>query len=193
MTWSRALLCWLVAGVLLVVVRVTEPPPPPPVLAPAAGDPSSAPPAPGPDDAPSVAPEPAATPQRAYDLDAAKLTRIELRRGDRTVILEQSDGRWKVVVPTDRVIPPGLVQAFVEQLVDSGHGERIADAPSDPAFGFADPTARIDADSQGGGRLSLALGARTPAGTAVYALEERDGRVVSVGLNLLYYVDLLLG
>lgn len=27
MTWSRALLCWLVAGVLLVVLRATEPVP----------------------------------------------------------------------------------------------------------------------------------------------------------------------
>lgn len=180
MTWSRALLCWLVAGALLVVLRVTERPPPPPVITAAAGEAASE-------------AAPAATPQHAYDLDAAKLVRVEVRRGDKTVVLEQSDGRWKVVAPTDRVIPPGLVLAFVEQLVDSGHGERIADAPNDPAFGFATPTAHIDARSQGGGSLSLALGARTPAGTAVYALEEHDGRVVTVGLNLLYYVDLLMG
>jgi hypothetical protein len=186
MTWSRALLCWLVAGALLVVLRVTEPAPPPPVITVASGEAAPA-------SAASAAPAPSATPPHAYDLDAAKLVRVEVRRGDKTVLLEQGDGRWKVVEPTDRAIPPGLVQAFVAQLADSGHGERIADAPNDPAFGFATPTAHIDAQSQGGARLSLALGARTPAGTAVYALEEHDGRVVTVGLNLLYYVDLLMG
>ena len=190
MTWSRALLCWLVAGVLLVALRATEPGAPAPIVTGADGEPSAAD---APARGPSVVPEPAATPQRAYELDPAKLARIEVRRGDRTVILEQADGRWKVAQPTDRVIPYGLVQAFVEQLVDSGHGERISDDAKDAAFGFATPNARIEAESQGGARLSLVLGTRTPAGTAVYALEEHDGRVVTVGLNLQYYVDLLLG
>lgn len=199
MTWSRALLCWLIAAVLLVVLRVTEPPPPSPVIddastvaTAAAGQDDAAAPA----RAASAASTPATTPPRAYELDASRLTRVEVRRGDRTVILTQADGRWQVVEPTDRVIPPGLVQALVEQLVDSGHGEHIADGADkvqDAAFGFATPTARIDADTRDAPRLSLVLGARTPAGTAVYALDERNGRVVSVGLNLLYYVDLLLG
>jgi hypothetical protein len=197
MTWSRALLCWLVAGILLVVVRATEPPPPPPVL----DDPSTAPAdanaaaaaAPASGAATDASPQASATPQRGYELDAARLTRVEVRRGDKTVILAQSDGRWQVVQPTDRVIPPGLVQAFVEQLVDSGHGEHIADEAKDPAFGFATPSARIDIDSRDAPRLTLVIGARTPAGTAAYALEEQSGHVVSVGLNLVYYVDLLMG
>ncbi|MBY0279385.1 DUF4340 domain-containing protein [Candidatus Binatia bacterium] len=190
MTWLQALGCWVVAGLLLVVLRITAPAPPPPIV-----DGSAEAPAPAASAVPSALAEraPVAEPQRAYELDPAKLTRIEVRRGDRTVILEQADGRWKVVQPTDRVIPFGLVSAFVEQLVDSGHGERISDDARDPAFGFAAPTVRIDAQSADGGKLTLVLGARTPAGTAVYALEEHDGRVVSVGLNLQYYVDLLMG
>jgi len=191
MTWARALLCWLVAGILLVVVRATEPPPPPPVVG-AGGEEGGSAGAAAPE-APRAAASPAAAPQLAYELDPAALERVEVGRGDRTVVLEQADGGWKVTAPTDRVIPPGLVQAFVAQLVDSGHGERIADSPDDPAFGFATPIARIDVLSRGGGRLSLTLGARTPAGTAVYALEQQGGRVVAVGLNLLYYVDLLMG
>jgi hypothetical protein len=184
MTWGRALLCWLVAGVLLLVVRATEPPAVVDTRRDGVDAVAAA-------NAPPPAPE--ATAGRAYDVDAAAIERVEVRRGDRTVVLRQKDGAWTVVAPTDRVIPPGLVQALVTQLVDSGHGERIAEAPDDPAFGFASPTARIDVQLRGGGNLSLALGARTPAGTAVYALEEHDGRVVTVGLNLLYYVDLLFG
>jgi hypothetical protein len=195
MTWPRALLCWLIAAALSGVLRATEPTPPSPVIddasTAAADDAGASAPAPAAPAAPVGAP--AATSQRAYELDATRLTRVEVRRGDRTVILAQRDGRWQVVQPTDRVIPPGLVQAVVEQLVDSGHGERIADDASDPAFGFGTPVARIDADSRDAPRLSLVLGARTPAGTAVYALDEQHGRVVSVGLNLLYYVDLLMG
>ncbi len=42
MTWSRALLCWLVAGVLLVALRATEPGAPAPMVTGADGEPSAA-------------------------------------------------------------------------------------------------------------------------------------------------------
>lgn len=184
MTWTRAALCWAVA--LLLGLAVLASGPQDDASAPLDGDAARA-----------AAPAPAAAPaepepQPGYVLDATKLARVEVRRGAGTVILERAGDRWKVVEPTDRAIPYGLVQAFVEQLVDSGQGERIGDDAGDPAFGLEAPQLTIDA-SGGGERLKLAIGARTPAGTAAYALVEEQGRVVLVGLNLLYYADLLLG
>jgi hypothetical protein len=181
-TWARAAACWVLAAILLLVLRATAPSP--------EADPATA---------PDVATaEPAASPdddaaQKAYDVDLARLDRVEVRRDDRVVVLERTGEAWKVVTPTDRVIPPGLVQAFVQQLADSGHGERIGDDASDPAFGLAAPGTHIEAWSDDGSRLRLAVGARTPAGTSAYALVEPDHRVVLLGLNLLYYADLLLG
>lgn len=186
MTWTRAALCWLAALLLGLVVLVAGPADEAQESA-VAADPSTGQPAPAASVAPGLpAPEP------GYVLDAATLDRVELRRGDTAVVLERTGAAWKVAAPTDRVIPAGLVQAFVAQLVDSGHGERIGDDADDPAFGLARPLFTIDA-SGGGERLRLAIGARTPAGTAAYALVEQHGRVVLVGLNLLYYADLLFG
>ena len=174
MTWPRALLCWLVAALCAALYLVAAQRPTPVA-------------------APGMLPTPAPAAERGYELDAARLDRVELRRGDATVVLARDGDRWKVVAPTDRTIPGGLVQAFVDQLVDSGHGERIAEDAHNAAFGFASPELRIDASEAGGKRLSLVVGARTPAGTAAYALIEQQGLVVLVGLNLLYYGNLLLG
>ena len=174
MTWPRALLCWLAAALCAALYFAAGPRP-----------------APTPDRMALPTPAPAA--ERGYELDAAKLSRVEVRRGDARVVLERDGDRWRVAAPTDRSIPAGLVQAFVDQLVDSGHGERIADDGHNAAFGFATPELRIDAGDAGGKRLSLVVGARTPAGTAAYALVEQQGIVVLVGLNLLYYANLLFG
>lgn len=195
MTWTRAALCWLAALLLGIVVLASRP-------AEESGQPdlpagqdvgAPAPVAGGVAGAPAPAAAPA--PEPGYVIDSATLARVEVRRGDATVVLERGESGWKVAVPTDRVIPSGLVQAFVEQLVDSGRGERIGeigDGGGDAAFGLAKPALTIDA-SGGGQQLRLAIGVRTPAGTAAYALVEEHGRVVLVGLNLLYYADLLLG
>jgi len=180
-TWARALLCWLAAGLLALVYLGSAPAPAP---------------APMPKQVAAAAPAPAASPAESlpgYVLDPATLARVEVRRGETAVVLARAGDRWQVQVPTDRVIPGGLVQAFVDQLVDSGHGERIAEDPQDPAFGFTTPQVVIETTDQGGARLRLVVGAPTPTGAAAYALLEPDGRVVLLGRNLLYYADLLLG
>jgi hypothetical protein len=175
MTWSRAALCWLAAVLCAALYLAIAPRPAGPVR------PADAPPSPAPGAA------------RGYELDPASLARVEVRRGDASVVLERDGERWRVAAPRDRAIPAGLVQAFVEQLVDSGRGERIGENARDPAFGLATPELSIEVTETGGGRLDLTVGARTPAGTAAYALVEPRGTVVLVGLNLLYYANLLFG
>jgi len=191
-TWAQAALCWLVALVLGVLVYASMPddgrrPTPLPGAGPVAAGPAEA------DEdgrAPAKARTATAETEPAYVLDAARLERVEVRRGDAVVRLERVGEGWKAVAPTDRVILPGLVSAFVAQLVDSGHGARIGDDAGDPAFGLDAPQLTIDA-SGGGERLRLVIGARAPTGTAAYALVAGEGRVVLVGLSLLYYADLL--
>lgn len=174
MTWTRVLACWLLAAVLGVVFAVTG---------------VERPPRGGEVPAPSGSPEP----RRAYDLARETLRRIEVRRGDLSVVLERGDAGWRAVEPATRTIPIGLVQAFVGQLVDGGGGERIDGDPRDPSYGLARPQLVIFADAASGADMTLAVGDRTPTGTAAYGLVEEEGAVVLVGLNLLYYADLLFG
>jgi len=171
-SWSRALACWVLAGVLALAYLGSAPSAPPAV---------------------ERAPEPPPARERAYTLDPAALRTVELRRGEDEIVLERRDGGWAVAQPTDRTIPAGLVQAFVEQLVDGGAGERVGDDPHDPAFGFGEPQLRVTATGADGMRFTLVVGAMTPTGTAAYGRVGEQGAVVLVGRNLLYYADLLFG
>ena len=176
MTWTGSALCWLLAALLAAVYFGTAAAPPPA------------------NDLPGVMA--VATPlpsDRGYEIDAAALRSVEVRRGERAVMLERGDQAWKVVQPVDRTIPGGLVQAFVDQLVDSGESERVANDAANPDYGFDSPQLRVVATDSNGKRLTLVVGTRTPTGTAAYGRVEEDGVVVLVGLNLLYYADLLLG
>ncbi|HEY8515048.1 MAG TPA: DUF4340 domain-containing protein [Candidatus Binatia bacterium] len=175
MTWKGSFYCWLVAALLAVLYVGTAHEPP------------------AQHELPGVAPHTPEPSERGYEIDPASLRSVELRRGERTVVLERGERSWKVIEPADRTIPGGLVQAFVDQLVDSGDGERVAEDAANPAFGFDNPQLQVTATTSDGERLTLVVGARTPTGTAAYARIEEDGGVVLVGLNLLYYADLLLG
>ncbi|HZR83283.1 MAG TPA: DUF4340 domain-containing protein [Candidatus Binatia bacterium] len=117
---------------------------------------------------------------------------VELRRGEDVVAWERrEDGGWRVTAPAGRAIPAGLLDAFNEQLLAVGIGERFEGDANDPAFGFQHPTLRITVVGEDGRRVMLVVGDRTPTGTSAYARREGGDAVVLVGLNLLYYADLL--
>lgn len=173
MSWFRAAAYWLAACALAIAYLAGE----------RAGG-----------DAPAPEPTPDASSAVPVTEIPAPLRRIALERGDRKVVWErQAAGGWQVIEPAGRSLPAGLLDAFAEQLAAVSLGEHFEGDASDPAFGLGDPSLRIAAEGgEGeGDRLVLVVGARTPTGTAAYARREGQGPVLLVGLNLLYYADLL--
>lgn len=171
MSWGRALGTWLVAALLIALYvvdlqRVTPPEPPAVPLAQASGT------------AQVELPHPA----RA----------IEIRRGSEVVAWERNGEKgWRVTAPAGHAIPVGLLDAFTEQLAAIGLGEHFDGVGGEAAFGLDRPTLRIAVVGEDGRRAALLVGERTPTGTSAYARREEGGAVLLVGLNLLYYADLL--
>jgi hypothetical protein len=169
-SWARAALCWLAVAVLGLAYLAG---PAPPGEAPASGRARPPQPTPVVGDLPSP------------------LRSLEVRRGEEVVSWERANGGWRVTAPAGRAIPAGLLDAFNDQLEAIGFGERFEGDASDPAFGFDRPALRIAVVGDDGESVVLIVGARTPTGTAAYARREDGGPVLLVGLNLLYYADLL--
>ena len=109
-----------------------------------------------------------------YEIERKSVAAVEVRRGDRVVRWSARAGVGASTSPTGASISRGLLDAFVDQLVDGAanerlDGERIADT------GLDRPSLHVRVDETDGGHLTLVIGARTPTATAVYGkVEETD-------------------
>jgi hypothetical protein len=175
MSWRAALLSWCLALVLIAAYVWTTPPE------------STAPPR-----LPGVraAARPAEPGPPAYELSRDRVAAVEVRRGDQVVRWVPSGGGWRVEHPVGAAVPPGILDALVEQIIDGAAGERL-DGGSATDTGLDRPSLEVRVDRADGGRLTLSIGGRTPTATAVYGRVEETGTLFVAGLSFLTYADLL--
>lgn len=125
---------------------------------------------------------------------------VRLERAGRAVTFRRVGERWQVTDPSGSSVPPDLVRAFVEALVDADEIDRVTAVPTDvEPFGLDDDATRVTITSSGGGSGSggsgeptvVLLGRTNPTGTALYARRVGVAGVVLIGRNVRYYEDLI--
>jgi hypothetical protein len=174
-SWRSAALCWVLAVVLGSAYFLASPSrpvePPLPV-------------------SPAMAPQAEAPGPPAYELERKNVAAVEVRRGDRIVRWSAMDGGWRIDEPKGASISRGLLDAFVDQLVDGAANERL-DGEKIADTGLDRPSLHVRVDQTDGRRLTLVIGERTPTATAVYGKVDETDTVFVAGLNLLTYAELL--
>lgn len=121
-----------------------------------------------------------------------QLTALQVQSGDIVVRCRRIAGRWKVVDPPDSRAPSDLVAGLITNLTQLPDVEVVADKPGDLAqFGLDPPVSILVLTPALGDPITVRLGNRNPAGTAVYAQRSNSDRVFLIGLNVRYYQDLL--
>jgi len=168
MTWRRAALYWCCFLGLGMYYAAFERSPAPPAAAPA--------------------------PRRAAFLTMREdqLRTFEARRGDEVVRCRRQDGRWQVVHPAGAKVPSDLIAGLISTVNDLPEAEVVADRPRNLApFGLKAPTAQLILTPAAGAPVTVRLGSRNPAGTAVYAQRSTSPQVFLIGVNTRYYADLL--
>jgi hypothetical protein len=134
-------------------------------------------------------------PARAPLLDGTpdELTVIELRKGNRTLRCVMQEDQWQVVAPSDGKVPSDLIAALVTNLVEAGTVEAVSeDGGRAEEFGLDQPQASIQLSGADGSVVTIQLGSRNPARTAVYARRQDAPRIMLIGLNVAYYLDLAM-
>lgn len=127
------------------------------------------------------------------DLPTADTVALEVESAHGRLRCERVDSRWTVTEPPGASAPADLIAAIVTALTTPGKLEVVGGADARAAdFGLATPTVRLTLRRVDGTAAALALGGRNPANTAVYARRERTNDILLLGLNLDYYVGLLL-
>ncbi len=122
----------------------------------------------------------------------SEFTALEVRRGDALVRCRRVDGRWQVGEPAGATVPADLVAGLITNLTQLPDVEVVAETKRERAqFGLDNPESRIVLTPASGTPVTVTLGNRNPAGTAVYAERNDSERVFLIGLNVRYYEDLL--
>lgn len=166
MSWPRALAYLVTAVVLATLYYATAPLPPPPPASPAS----------------------ASTPERARpSIDA-----VRLEVNGRTVRARRAGEGWEVVEPAGAAVPSDLISALVAAVMETPAEPVAADGEQLNDFGLDRPSARLIFERSGAPPVTLSLGGPNPAATGVYGRLEGNPQVVLLGLNVRYYIDLVL-
>ncbi len=171
MTWPRALV-YVASWLLLTIFYVATEPPSPTVARPAGESPRT---------------------HSPFELKAGEVSEVRLEAGGSRVDAVRVEGRWQVREPAGAAVPADLISAVVSAVLDSDRAEVIRLPQGRAAeFGLLHPGARIVLTCADGRSVDVELGTRNPAQTAVYARRDGSSDVVLLGVDVLYYLDLVM-
>lgn len=116
---------------------------------------------------------------------------LRVTAGDRQVEARRVDDRWQVAAPHADAVTSDLVDALVTAVLDAPAEPVTSSGPLDE-FGLERPFARIELVRRAGKPVTVLVGRTNPADTGVYGQLEGNPQVVLMGLNVRYYVELML-
>ena len=118
---------------------------------------------------------------------------LEIQRGDLLIRCRKVDGHWQVSEPVGSNASSDLITGLVSNLTQMPDVEVVSEATAELAqYGLAPPLSQITLRLDGGKRVTVRVGTRNPAGTAVYAQRSDSPQVFLIGLNVGYYEELLV-
>lgn len=172
MSWQRVAAIWAVLAVLAGIVVVVDRTAPPPA-----------------EDTPAPVGPP------LLDASAASVTSVTFRKEGRVVRATRREERWETVEPADVKISSDLIEATIATLTEGQAAERLGDEPEYglDAYGLDTPVATLEVvlGDANATPITVAIGARNPTQTAVYARRNDQPAIYLVGMNLRYYIDLI--
>lgn len=166
MSWRRAL-AYAAVGVVLAIAYLGSAPPPPLVVS------------------RSRAPEPTSPALPAIDA-------VQVESAGRIVHAARTGELWQITQPPGGHVPSDLISALISAVLETP-AEPVTSGGSDVAeFGLDTPSARVTFTRPEGAPVTVVLGSVNAAETGVYGRLEGNDRVLLLGLNVRYYVDLVV-
>jgi hypothetical protein len=166
MSWRRAL-AYAALGAVLATVYLGTAPPEPVVLSRAR------------------APEPTVRSTPAIDA-------VHVEAGGRTIDAVRAGELWQITHPAGGRVPSDLISALISAVLETP-AEPVASGSVDVAeFGLDTPSARVRFTRPGAAPVTVLLGSVNAAETGVYGRLDGTPQVLLLGLNVRYYVDLVV-
>lgn len=119
-------------------------------------------------------PQPGQSPRLAQlvGLSPDDVTRLELKTGDRTLVLAKAGEEWRLEKPLSAKADKALVEQMVKDLLEPNVDSIVADRVEDPAqYGLDKPALTVTLTDRRGRKRTIQTGEKDVRGFAVYARE----------------------
>ena len=166
MSWLRALI-YVALGVALGIVYLGTAPPAPVVVSRAR------------------APEPTTPSTPAIDA-------VHVESAGRVVHAARTGELWQITQPIGSHVPSDLITALISAVLETPAEPVSADGADVAEFGLDNPSARVTFSRSDAPPVTVLLGSVNTPETGVYGRVEGNAQVLLLGLNVRYYVDLVL-
>ena len=117
---------------------------------------------------------------------------VRIDVGNRTVRARRAGEQWEVIEPAASRVPSDLISALVNAVMDAPAQPVARDTDRLTDFGLDAPSARLTFGRPDAPAVTLSLGRTNPAETGIYGRLEGNPQIVLLGLNVQYYVDMVL-
>ena len=142
---------------------------------------------------PPAAPLPAgAVSESAAEQPHPAIDSVRIDAGNRTVRAQRAGEQWEVVEPAASKVPSDLIAALVNAVMDAPAQPVARETDRLTDFGLDAPSARLTFGRPDAPAVTLSLGRTNPAETGIYGQLEGNPQIVLLGLNVQYYVDMVL-
>jgi hypothetical protein len=125
---------------------------------------------------------------RVFTVEMNDVTELSIERPNDTVRVKREADGWQLLWPTKARADRAIVDDVLTTMVTTRSDRQIVATPSPTQvaeFGLDKPAARVTLALKDGSRREIALGAKSPTGTWVYAREAQKPAVIVVGDSML--------
>lgn len=142
--------------------------------------------------APAPAPSPAYAPPPPREAPTPAINVFELEASGRIVRAKRVAEQWQIVEPAGAAVPGDLISALISAVLETPAEPVASNAEHLADFGLDKPWARLSFGRPTGAPVTLVLGNANPSQTGLYGRLEGNPQILLLGLNVRYYVDLVL-
>lgn len=131
--------------------------------------------------------------EKAFDLARSDIAALTISQTGKGVTLSIKNLQWQVTEPAGAEALPEQCESIVTAAADTVLLSVIEENPTDlKQYGLDAPGLALSVEADGGRRMTLQFGKKSPSGVSLYALDVEGRRVVLVGTYIRFSAQMFL-
>jgi hypothetical protein len=120
--------------------------------------------------------------KKLVELEEEDVRKVSLTYADRKIVVEKTDGQWKVTEPIQDDADETTVKNLINAIADCEVKRTLDDVPEDlTPFGLKEPFVTVEVSLKDGELPAIQVGKNTPVGFSAYVKKADDSKIHLAG------------